>query len=477
MWTVTTVALTVFLTLVPGPAPLLRSPYAVSAAPITVPFGKNGDISKVIPDYFDTKKQTKTYHNSTPDQSVAGDIQLVRQYNVDPRCKFNKIEMKLRWSTPVGSSVFGHPMIFPAGPNGKKQIFLSTFFNYVELIGYDGYKPWGWPLSFEGSSFQGSPMLYDIDGDGTNDIGFVDKDGNMFWVRVGEFGQYLEDYHIQVPKLKIVRGWYESLDPKFTDRYVETSIFEHEHRFAQHYGEEEKKPEVKQKPSAKSDALKVVSSSKDRPALIPKVADEFGSRKGKNLFVGSGGRRLTEETTEEGVPQRGYPGGGDANEIEKHGGEGEAEKDGLPMEGFPGGLNLNEGQPVPVEEVHQDQQEEVDSRQEGAAEKGILHQGYPGGGDVNEIENSGQGEGKPEKDGVPMRGFPGNVDSHEGQPLQQGEDHRAEQHHDAFDVIKNEENIGIQDQLGENIEAAEIIPDPYANTRIGDDYQPPQGAT
>ena len=43
----------------------------------------------------------------------------------------------------------------------------------------------GWPITFEDTSFQGSPMLYDIDGDGTNDIGVVDKDANLHWIRIG----------------------------------------------------------------------------------------------------------------------------------------------------------------------------------------------------------------------------------------------------------------------------------------------------
>jgi hypothetical protein len=159
------------------------------ASSITNPLPEDGDINKVIPDYFDSKKGRRAYHNTSATDVDVGEIPFVRQYNFDPMCATNKLELKLRWSATVGSSVFAHPMIFPSGPNGKKQIFVATFFNYLEMLGYDGYKPWGWPLSFEGSSFQGSPMLYDIDGDGTNDIGVIDKDGNMYWVRIGEYGQ------------------------------------------------------------------------------------------------------------------------------------------------------------------------------------------------------------------------------------------------------------------------------------------------
>jgi hypothetical protein len=54
------------------------------------------------------------------------------------------------------------------------------------MIGHDGFKPWGWPLSFEGGSFQGSPMIYDIDGDGENDLGVVDKNANLYWIRIGD---------------------------------------------------------------------------------------------------------------------------------------------------------------------------------------------------------------------------------------------------------------------------------------------------
>jgi hypothetical protein len=301
------------------------------ASSITNPLPEDGDINKVIPDYFDSKKGRRAYHNTSATDVDVGEIPFVRQYNFDPMCATNKLELKLRWSATVGSSVFAHPMIFPSGPNGKKQIFVATFFNYLEMLGYDGYKPWGWPLSFEGSSFQGSPMLYDIDGDGTNDIGVIDKDGNMYWVRIGEYGQYLEDYHIQVPKLKIARNWYEKLDPKFTDRYVETSMFEHIHRQWQgdpYASEEAKKAESekkKEKLTAKTDALSVVSSpSKGKGTTSKTKGDgfrntEFGAR--GNLFVGQGGRRLQAidgiDGNERPPPQDGNEAGGGVGSPEQ----------------------------------------------------------------------------------------------------------------------------------------------------------------
>lgn len=106
------------------------------------------------------------------------------------------------------------------------QLFLTTYYQYIELIDSDGFKPWGWPISFEDSSFQSSPILHDIDSDGNIDIGVVDKNANLYWIRTGDFGEYLENYHIQIPKLKIKRNWAEHLDPTFVDSNAAISMFD-----------------------------------------------------------------------------------------------------------------------------------------------------------------------------------------------------------------------------------------------------------
>lgn len=189
------------------------------ASPITNPLKSDQDLDRVIPDYFDSKK-TKRYHAYSPNASItAQEVQFNLESGV-------AAEFSLRWSTTLGSPIYSPPVIFPSGSNGQKQIFVSTYYQYAELVDGDGYKSWGWPLSFEESSFQGSPMVYDVDGDGNIDMGLVDKSGNMFWVRIGESGQYLEDYHVQVPKLRVKKDWAVSLDPEFVDRYVKLSMFD-----------------------------------------------------------------------------------------------------------------------------------------------------------------------------------------------------------------------------------------------------------
>jgi hypothetical protein len=193
--------------------------WVVIGSPITNPLKSDEDIGQVIPQYFDSKR-TKSYHTYTPNTTIsAHEVAFSLEHGIST-------EFSLRWSTTVGSPVYATPVIFPSATDGRKQIFVNTFYQYAEMIDSDGYKSWGWPLSFEDSSFQGSPMVYDVDGDGHIDMGLVDKNGNMFWVRIGQAGEYLEDYHVQVPKLKVKRDWAEGLDPTFVDSYVKLSMFD-----------------------------------------------------------------------------------------------------------------------------------------------------------------------------------------------------------------------------------------------------------
>jgi hypothetical protein len=227
---------------------------------ISNPLAADGDVSKVIPDYFDTKRK-KDYHASTPD--VLHNVESVIH---DATCP--KQEFKLRWASGVESSVYAPPVLFPSGPEGKRQIFMSTFYEHIEMIGYDGFKPWGWPLTFEGSSFQGSPMLYDIDADGANDIGLIDKNGNFFWIRVGNFGQYLEDYHIQIPKLKIHKEWAKKVDPAYQDNFIMTSQFDHKRNYDYNEHGEIIKQDNRIKNKAKPDPLLAIPVKQDSYPML-----------------------------------------------------------------------------------------------------------------------------------------------------------------------------------------------------------------
>lgn len=195
-----------------------------SASPITNPLREDGsNLHDIIPEYFDSKTKDKRYYNLEPLSNVTVQHEVRHKLTLNSK---RDSKFHLRWSTSVGSPIYATPIIFPNKKTGKKQIFINTYYQYAELLNADGSKSWGWPLTFEDSSFHSSPIIYDIDGDGNTDMGIADKNGNLFWVRIGEYGEYLEDYHIQVPKLKVKRDWASTLDPQFTDSMVMMSMFD-----------------------------------------------------------------------------------------------------------------------------------------------------------------------------------------------------------------------------------------------------------
>ena len=123
------------------------TPLFASSAPLSNPLLNDTVVHKVIPEYFDNKRHFRKFHESVPEK--LHQIPVITLKHKHPQCS---ISFKQRWSTNVGSSVYSTPVIFPSGQEGKKQIFLNTFYEFVEIIGQDGYKPWGWPLAFEGDS-------------------------------------------------------------------------------------------------------------------------------------------------------------------------------------------------------------------------------------------------------------------------------------------------------------------------------------
>lgn len=118
-----------------------------SSAPLSNPHLNDTTLHLAIPKYFDNKRHFRKFEQSIPE--AMRDVPIITLKHKHPQCS---ISFKQRWSTSVGSSVYSTPVIFPSGQEGKKQIFLNTFYEFVEIIGQDGYKPWGWPLAFEGRS-------------------------------------------------------------------------------------------------------------------------------------------------------------------------------------------------------------------------------------------------------------------------------------------------------------------------------------
>lgn len=151
----------------------------IDGSPITIPLVSDEHIDHVIPHYLENHPSNagrEPLHKAKP--VVAEDIKHIE---IKSDSKYCISDFKTRWVTELESPAFSTPVLFPASQSIEKLIFSSGYVKAVEMVNHEGYKPLGWPISFEQSTFQGSPILYDVDGDGNNDIGVVDKNGNMFW--------------------------------------------------------------------------------------------------------------------------------------------------------------------------------------------------------------------------------------------------------------------------------------------------------
>ena len=225
----------------------------VQSAPRSKPFLPNADISTLLSESESLSSSgslRKAYFNSnSTSNSNPYSARLVR---IDPQDESCNVKFTLKWKTQLGSAAYSAPIIF-SNAEGNKQIFLSAYYRFVEMIhAEDGSKPFSWPVSFESSSFSGSPILYDVDGDGTMDLCVVDKNANMFWIQIGEFGKYNENFHVQVPHLKVRKDWYFNLDVNSTDEQVRLSMFDRRRE------EGEEGDRVNRKPFAKPDALEII---------------------------------------------------------------------------------------------------------------------------------------------------------------------------------------------------------------------------
>eukprot|EP01029_Cantina_marsupialis_P027610 TRINITY_DN773087_c0_g1_i1.p1 TRINITY_DN773087_c0_g1~~TRINITY_DN773087_c0_g1_i1.p1 ORF type:complete len:807 (+),score=263.55 TRINITY_DN773087_c0_g1_i1:55-2475(+) len=150
-------------------------------------------------------------------------VDSAKIFKIEPDGNRNQncsLEMHLGWESEVGSSVFNTPTIGYFLPDGHKQIVVATHSKYVEIIEHDGYKPFGWPITFENSEFHTTPIPFDIDGNGYDDLVLCDNHGSIFWVQLSEQGRYLHNFHSRVPRLEVKKDWFAGLDLDNLDTHV-----------------------------------------------------------------------------------------------------------------------------------------------------------------------------------------------------------------------------------------------------------------
>ncbi|KAG6524948.1 hypothetical protein ZIOFF_014893 [Zingiber officinale] len=104
---------------------------------------------------------------------------------------------------------------FDRTSDGKLEIVVPSFVHYLEVLeGSDGDKMPGWP-AFHQLTVHSSPLLYDIDKDGTREIALATYDGVVNFFRVSG---YLMMDKLEVPRRKVHKNWYAGLDPDPVDR-------------------------------------------------------------------------------------------------------------------------------------------------------------------------------------------------------------------------------------------------------------------
>jgi len=284
----------------------------INSSPLTNPLREDGDVSQVIPAYLMTSSSKKAYYNETPAHHLEATAVKKKKHVITGRHEScSNIEFDVKWSTTVSSSVYSSPLMFMSS-EGKKHVLVSTFYQTLEMLEATGFKPWGWPTTFEGSTFQGSPVLYDVDGDGIDDLGVVDKNANVFFVRTGEFGQYLEDYHMQVPSLRVKKDWHTGLDAEFSDYNAMTSMFDRKQR-GYRTGSDRSAAAAQAQAAAAAADHEGGTSSSSSAAKPPKVVtpDDLSFSRPPPKATKGGGGGSSANTNSRFVPRRAGGGPGD----------------------------------------------------------------------------------------------------------------------------------------------------------------------
>ena len=61
---------------------------------------------------------------------------------------------------------------------------MSTFWQYLDIVNSDGSIPPGWPHTLQDELFYASPIIYDIDNSGTEDIILVNSNAEIHVLHV-----------------------------------------------------------------------------------------------------------------------------------------------------------------------------------------------------------------------------------------------------------------------------------------------------
>ena len=135
------------------------------------------------------------------------------------------LDIQLAWSAKLGASVYSTPVITQAGVG--RTVLSSTFVRYIEAVsGADGHELPGWPYAFSRSSFHSSPLLLDVDRDGTDDLLLVSYDAEL--IVLGTNGLPRRGWSSRLPKLRVKKRWFEGLHDVHTTPREHQGLVHHD---------------------------------------------------------------------------------------------------------------------------------------------------------------------------------------------------------------------------------------------------------
>lgn len=137
-------------------------------------------------------------------------------------------------------------MIRDINSDGVKDVVFTTFLRHIEVLdGHHGHPVAGWPFTLPNSVFHSSPLAYDINGDGFQEIGIVTYNAEIIWFN--ENGTPVFGKTLKIPGLKVNKNWYAGLDMQAAN----SELYNKKGATGDHYGSkpsdekiEEDEPEV-----------------------------------------------------------------------------------------------------------------------------------------------------------------------------------------------------------------------------------------
>ena len=129
-------------------------------------------------------------------------------------------DLQLAWTTRVGASVYSSPVLTKT-PAAHAAVWASTFVRYAEAIDGHGHELPGWPYAFARSTFHTSPLAYDVDRDGVDEMLLLNFDAEA--VFLSQRGLPLRGHGFKLPKLKVRKAWFEGLHDLHTTPFKRES--------------------------------------------------------------------------------------------------------------------------------------------------------------------------------------------------------------------------------------------------------------